>query len=331
MADGDAVTAAGDTPAWQRHIVIGNHARLCPERYPPGLSGRERHTLECGQAHRRGVFRALHIQLRDVRSRRVSRIADIERDGQPIVAPDRRPGIGEGRVAEAVPEGEKRGQALALVPAIPDIRTFAIIDRETLHLGPFGQSRIASRSQLGGRQPVEPDRRRPRRLVGACRKGDRQPARGIDASGQYVGDGLAAPLARIPCLDDGGNARDPRHQYGAAGLEDHHAVRLNGGDGLDQRVLMIGEDQIGRVLGLRHPLGCEDNREVGTARGSRRRGQVVAIDIGNLRARQDRAQRFKGRGRVIGHPRERCCGAARQRDFDGHAADRADLARAAAG
>lgn len=79
---------------------------------------------------------------------------------------------------------------------------------------------------------------------------------------------MAGLLAGEPAEQDRGDLVAPRKLHRGAGVDDHDGVRVDGGDGTDQVVLVAGEPQVGAVeaLGLDAFGGADDHdRGVGGA------------------------------------------------------------------
>ncbi len=213
---------------------------------------------------------------------------------------------GELAVAQAVAEREERLEALFVEPFVADGRAFDIV---------VGGEQLA----VGVLVAVED---RARHLVDRGGEGRRQVPRRVDLAGQDAGNGLAAGRTREPGFDDGADLVQPRHHHRAAGFQHDDGLRVGLGDGGDQRILFVGQAEVGHVHAFGGPLGGEDDDDVALGRHLRGGGDVLTVGIGHL-GRGPLDDPRDGRGGEIDHrPREGVWAFIRH----GHAAARIDLA-----
>ncbi len=170
-----------------------------------------------------------------------------------------------------------------------------------------------------------------RQLVDRGREGRGQMARRVDFAAEHAGDGRAATGAGEPGFDDRAGLVEPRHGHRAARFEHDDGLGIGLGDGGNQSVLAIRQAQIRHIHALGGPLGGEDDDDVALGGQLRRRGNVLAVIIGDgcLGAF---LQFLHRRGRIVDHrPREMIRAFIGHDQAAGRGAVRIDLGRAAAG
>src|SRR6185312_17169284 len=156
------------------------------------------------------------IQLDDVGAVTTTGVLYGHRCGYGVTAGHIEIAIVECRVAEPVSEREQRHMALGCETSVADVGPLVVCDR---------RRRFPRRAQA--RQV------RPRGLVEAAGKGDRQTAARVDLTGQYLRNRLSAGLARKPRLYNTFDAIEPGHGHRVACLKHDDSVRVDGRDGLD--------------------------------------------------------------------------------------------------
>ncbi len=179
-------------------------------------------------------------------------VGDRDLDADVAVLADRRDYCGvvrEGRVREAVPEGERHVERPGVVPAVADQDAFAVPDVP----------------ELAGEAPER------RGVLQTQRDGLGELAAGIDLAEQHVGRRRATRLAQQPALEDRGNVAGEWQRDHAAVREHDHCAGVGPPHGFQERQLRVGQVDPCAVVALRLVLrgqAEEHHRDVG--RGSRR-------------------------------------------------------------